>query len=149
MPIAVPAASKGPIAADRCSRRLYRRLVVWLFPLPLVFGACAPDPETNESTAVATLRTLNTAEITYLTSNEVYGSLDDLADAGFVDPQFREGSVVAGYVYTTVLTADGSEYRVNGMPVSETTGRFGYYSGPDQVVRYASGPGVAEGDPVE
>jgi hypothetical protein len=121
-----------------------------LLAVALVLGACGPDAETNEAAAVATLRTLNTSLITYRTTNNgFYGTLDDLMEAGFLGEEFGEGATVAGYVYTTTLTAGDADYRVDARPVSLSTGRYAYYSGPDQIVRYASGPGVREGDVVD
>ena len=39
----------------------------------------------NETAAVANLRSLNTAQVTYASSNGGYGSLTDLATAGLMD----------------------------------------------------------------
>ncbi len=104
----------------------------------------------NESGAVATLRTVNTAEITYLSSNgQLYGNLDDLVTAGLLDDRFGEGNTVGGYDYTTTLTGSNTNYTVAALPTSTTTGRFGYYNAPDAVVRYSSGTGVTVGAPVQ
>ena len=49
--------------------------------------------ESQESSAVAQLRTINTAEITYLSSNDgKYGSVPALITAGLLDSRFA-GSV--------------------------------------------------------
>src|SRR2546429_2154291 len=50
----------------------------------------------QESSAVAQLRTINTAEVTYLSSNQgAYGSLPNLITQGLIDTRFA-GSV-SGY----------------------------------------------------
>ena len=92
----------------------------------------------NESAAVANLRTINTAEVTYLSSSGGnYGDLPALVSAGLLDSTFTAG-VKAGYNFS--VTASGSDYTATAIPASSNTGRFGYYSSPDAVVRYSSHP---------
>jgi len=89
----------------------------------------------NESAAVANLRTINTAEVTYLSSSGGnYGAIQDLISAGLLDSTFT--GVKAGYSFT--VTAVGSEYTAAASPASSNTGRYGYYSIPDAVVRYST-----------
>jgi len=89
----------------------------------------------QESSAVAQIRTINTAEVTYLSSNQgVYGDMPSLIAQGLIDARFS-GSV-SGYSF--VVSAAGSNYTVNADPTSTNAGRFGYYSLPDAVIRYAS-----------
>ena len=91
----------------------------------------------NESAAVANLRTINTAEVTYLSSSGGnYGDLTALVGAGLLDDTFIGTATrpKAGYVYN--ITATGSDYTATADPASTNTGRFGYYSVPDAVVRY-------------
>jgi prepilin-type N-terminal cleavage/methylation domain-containing protein len=89
----------------------------------------------NESAAVANLRTLNTAEVSYLSSSGgSYGEISDLITAGYVDSTFN--GVKAGYNFD--ITASGSDYTATATPASTNTGRFGYYSTPDAVVRYST-----------
>jgi type IV pilus assembly protein PilA len=89
----------------------------------------------QESSAVAQLRTINTAELTYLTSNQgSYGDIPSLIAQGLLDSRFV-GSI-SGYSFT--LTASGGNYTANADPMSANAGRFGYYSSPDGVVRYAT-----------
>src|SRR5438105_8626911 len=87
----------------------------------------------QESSAVAQLRTINTAEVTYLSSNQgAYGSLPNLITQGLLDTRFA-GSV-SGYNYS--VTASGTDYTATATPTSTNAGRFGYYSVPDAVLRY-------------
>jgi len=87
----------------------------------------------QEASAVAQLRTVNTAEITYLSSNQgAYGDIPSLITAGLLDGRFATS--VSGYTFTA--TASGSNYTVTATPTSTNAGRFGYYSTPDAVVRY-------------
>ena len=87
----------------------------------------------QESSAVSNLRTINTAEVTYLSSNGGnYGSIPELITAGLLDARFA--SSVSGYSFT--VTASASDYTATATPTSTNAGRFGYYSVPDAVVRY-------------
>ena len=87
----------------------------------------------NESSAVANIRTINTAEVTYLSSaGGNYGNVSNLVAAGLVDSRFN--GAVSGYSFT--VTASGPDYTTNAYPTSSNSGRFGYYSLPDAVVRY-------------
>ena len=102
----------------------------------------------QESSAVAQIRTINTAEVTYLSSNQGnYGDIPSLITQGLLDTRFAPPGIVSGYVYT--LTASGSDYSVTAMPTSPNSGRYGYYSLPDAVIRYSTqasgcgGPGGA------
>ena len=89
----------------------------------------------NESAAVANLRTINTAEVTYLSSSGGnYGEIVDLVSAGLLDSTFN--SVKAGYNFS--VDASGSNYTATATPASSNTGRYGYYSTPDAVVRYST-----------
>src|SRR6201982_735265 len=61
----------------------------------------------QESAAVAQLRTINTAEVTYLSSNQgSYGTIAQLITQGLLDNRFT-GSV-SGYNFT--VTASGTDY---------------------------------------
>src|ERR1700745_4538807 len=61
----------------------------------------------QESSAVAQLRTINTAEVTYLSSNQgSYGNIPALITQGLLDNRFT-GSV-SGYNFT--VTASGTDY---------------------------------------
>jgi type IV pilus assembly protein PilA len=87
----------------------------------------------QESSAVAQIRTINTAEVTYLSSNGGnYGSIPELITAGLLDSRFATS--VSGYNFG--VTAASSDYTATATPTSTNAGRYGYYSTPDAVVRY-------------
>src|SRR5256712_14121957 len=76
----------------------------------------------QESSAVAQVRTVNTAQITYLSSNQgSYGTIAELITQGLLDTRFA-GSV-SGYNFT--VTASGSDYTASATPTSTNAGRFG------------------------
>ena len=89
----------------------------------------------QESSAVAQVRTVNTAEVTYLSSNQgSYGDIAALVSQGLLDTRFT-GSV-SGYNFT--VAASGPNYTATAMPASANAGRYGYYSLPDAVIRYST-----------
>ena len=88
----------------------------------------------NESAAVSNLRTINTAEVSYLgLAQGNYGRIRDLIIAGLLDSRFA-APAVAGY--SLVVQASGADYTATATPISTNSGRFGYYSTPDAVLRY-------------
>ena len=96
----------------------------------------------NDSAAVANLRTINTAEVTYQSSSGgTYGSMTDLIDTRLLDDTFS--GTKAGYNYSITLGATGSDYTAEAVPASSETGRYGYYSFPDAVVRYSTNASLA------
>ena len=89
----------------------------------------------NETSAVANLRTINTAEVTYLSSaSGNFGTVTDLITAGLIDSRFN--GTVSGYSFT--VTASGQDYTASALPTSVNSGRYGYYSLPDAVIYYQS-----------
>jgi hypothetical protein len=89
----------------------------------------------NESAAIAQLRTINTAEVTFLSSNGgKYGTIPQLIEAGLLDQRFA--SPISGFSYSII--ALGPNYAAAAIPTSQGTGRFAYYSTPDAVIRYST-----------
>jgi hypothetical protein len=93
----------------------------------------APTGRSNESAAVSNLRTINTAEVTYQSSHGVYGTLSNLIEERLLDSRFD--NVTAGYVFKVTLS--DKDYVATAMPASRETGKYGYVSRGDAVVRYA------------
>ncbi len=89
----------------------------------------------NESAAVASVRTITTAEVTYLSSSGGnYGDVTQLVSAGLLDSGFN--GTKGGYNYS--VTSSGTDYTIFASPASTNNGRYGYYSTPDGVVRYST-----------
>ena len=107
----------------------------------------------NESAAVAQLRTVNTAQVTYLSSSGgYYGTLAQLVSSGLLDSRFSATpALVSGYTFT--VSTDGNYYSAFASPASANTGRYGYYSLADAVVRYSTVTGLfpagKDGAPVQ
>jgi len=97
------------------------------------------------SRAVAELRTINTAQVTYLSSSGGnYGTIEDLVKAGLLDSRYQE--VLYGFRYEVV--ASTVDYTAYARPVDEEM--YSYYSTADAVIRYLTGPpGVPPGGVVQ
>jgi hypothetical protein len=111
------------------------------------FGARVSDmnggarERANELAAITLLRTINTAQVTFLSiSSGNYGSLDDLVSAGLIDGRLMEGPV-SGFHFSVI--GRGSNYAAVAIPTSQATGRYGYFSVPDAVMRHSTFPDLA------
>jgi hypothetical protein len=75
--------------------------------------------------------------------------MEDLIAAGLLDTGF---TVTKGG-YTYAISTTGFDYTITARPASADTGRYGYYSVPDGVVRYSTqttlAPAKMAGNPVE
>ena len=93
----------------------------------------------NESSAVSNLRLMNTAEVTYASSNQGhYGTLSELITAGLLDNRF--GQIVSGYSFTVTVSPSTLDYTSNATARAGNDGRYDYYSRPDYVIRYSTDP---------
>ena len=91
----------------------------------------------HEAAAVATLRTINTAEVTYLsTANGRFGNLSDLIAGALIPSNFIPGPV-SGYNFSIVLDAANTDFTVTAEPASANDGRYGYFITPDGTIRYS------------
>jgi prepilin-type N-terminal cleavage/methylation domain-containing protein len=105
----------------------------------------------NETHAVANLKTVNTAEVQYLSnSTGLYGGVPDLITAGLLDTSFINGS--ANYSFTIQLPAGNLDYTALATAQGANAGRFDFYTKPDYVIRYSTDPTRAptgfSGEPV-
>src|SRR6266478_4940136 len=81
----------------------------------------------QESHAVANLRTVNTAEVQYLSNSQGrYGGIPELITAGLLDARYSNGS--AGYDYILDLSADTLDYTVRATAQGANAGRYDYYT---------------------
>jgi hypothetical protein len=107
--------------------------------------AAAEVRSTNESTAVAAIRVLNTANVTFL---GLYGrypaNLEDLVQAGLVSTKLLD--VSSGYRLKLSLRANACDLYAE--PISTSTGRrFFYTSSDDFSIRYRNGQPADRGSP--
>jgi hypothetical protein len=117
--------------------------IIVLIVLVISKPVCACSRQvSNDSAAVANLRTINTAEFTYQSSSGgSYGSIAELIEARFLDDTFT--GIKSGYNYSITLDAAGRVYTAEAIPASAKMGRYGYYSVPDAVVRYSTNESLA------
>ena len=104
----------------------------------------------HEAAAVATLRTINTAEVTYLsTAAGQFGTVADLIANQLIPSNFIPGPV-SGYNFTIVLDSTNRDFTVSAFPASTNDGRYAYYVTPDGTVKYGTlaPTGIATGTPV-
>ena len=102
------------------------------------------------SAAVGMLRTINTAEVTYLSSSGgKYGSISDLVNAGLLAT--RVAGVVSGFSFSVITNS--KDFVVAAVPVSPDAGMYAYFSTPDGVIRYSTfgflAPKGQTGNPVQ
>jgi type II secretory pathway pseudopilin PulG len=95
----------------------------------------------NEAAAIANLRSINTAELTYIAGDGAgkYGDVDALIRAQLIDDSFKQPK--AGYRYS--IMADGASYTATVNPASPNTGRYGFYSTTDGRIHYSMEPSLA------
>lgn len=80
----------------------------------------------NEGSAQASMRTISQAELTYQASVAKYGTLQELADSGLIDPKLGSG-FKNGYAFTIKLDSENPDgFEVTGVP--ETYGKTGVRS---------------------
>ena len=129
-------------------------------PKPTGVRVLAPDASSSsangrnnaqESAAIANLRTINTAEVTYLSAaGGEYGTMQNLIEAGLLDSRFSSG--FSGYKFSILLIGTG-DYIAAAAPTSPETGNHAFYSTPDGVVRFAVderlAPPALAGQPVQ
>ncbi len=99
----------------------------------------------NEASAVGSLRTINTAEITYSSTYPSVGFTDLAAlggaggtstGAGLIDSVLASGTK-SGYSFAVTVTGGGTAYSVTGSPtVPGSTGQRYFYTDQSGVIRY-------------
>jgi prepilin-type N-terminal cleavage/methylation domain-containing protein len=106
----------------------------------------------HETSAVANLKTLNTAQISYTTvSGGTYGTMTDLMGAALIDSRF--GGTISGYNYSFNLAANLRDFTVYATAMSANEGRYDYTTAPDYVIRFTTittrAPNGQAGAPVQ
>jgi prepilin-type N-terminal cleavage/methylation domain-containing protein len=105
----------------------------------------------NEAAAAASLKAINVAQNVYLMSNHAFGSMDALIADGLLDDRFEDA--LTGYQFDVVLSGNQLDYSASATAVSDSTGRYDFYSVADFVIRYTSeatrAPVGLAGEPVQ
>jgi len=115
----------------------------------------------NEASAVGSMRTINTAEVTYASSypdcgftalGRLGGSGGNATGAGLVDSVLASG-VKSGYSFSATASGGSGDctsgaaqpntlYSLTGTAVSTQTGQRSFYSDQSGVIRYATTAGA-------
>ena len=107
----------------------------------------------NESAAIGSMRTIGTAENTYLSTlgnNTNYASLVELGTAQLIDSVLAAGTAKSGYTYTTTTVAGSGQFASNSTPVSASTGVRNFFADETGVIRFkASAPAGAGDAPIQ
>jgi prepilin-type N-terminal cleavage/methylation domain-containing protein len=96
----------------------------------------------NESAAIGSMRTIGTAENTYLSTlgnNTDYADLAALGTAQLIDSVLAAGTAKSGYTYTTTSAAGTGRFVSNATPVSASTGTRNFFADETGVIRFAAG----------
>jgi type IV pilus assembly protein PilA len=102
----------------------------------------------NESAAIGSMRTIGTAENTYLSTlgnNTDYATLAALSTATLIDSVLGGGGPKSGYNYTTTVPAQG-QFVSNSDPVSASTGTRHFFANESGVIRFNAAAAAAVGD---
>ena len=106
----------------------------------------------NESSAVANMRNLNTAQVSYSSTNGNYGTMTNLITDGLLDDRYSNANF-NGYHFVITLSGNSRNYTAYATGLSPNTSRYDFYSGPDFIIRYTSAasraPSGMNGDPVQ
>lgn len=127
-------------------------------PLGLMVAIAVPNlmasyRAANEGSALATLRTISQAEMTYQGTAAKYGTLEELAASGLIDPKLSSG-IKNGYTFTVTLDSDNPEgFEVTGVPVTYgKTGIRSFYIDETFVIRAGDnygGPSTKMDEPLD
>ncbi len=99
----------------------------------------------NESAAIGSLRVIASAEATYQAEHDAFGTLSDLASAGLLDEELRDGAVVHSYRFREV-TVTPTTFEVSAEPTDDlTAGERAYNVTDDLVIRYSQGKTAPRG----
>lgn len=106
----------------------------------------------NETGAVANMKTLNTAEVSYSSAEGgAFGTLSQLVGAGLIDSRFL--GTIGGFNFTANVTPDGTGFTAYAVALSANTGRYDYYAATDFIIRYSTdstrSPAGMAGQPVQ
>ena len=171
-PLSIPAVVFGHIALSQIKRsagKLGGRgiaiaglvlgyLGIAMIPLILIIAAIAiPNllrarMAANEGLAAGTVRSINSAQVTYRATYPAIGYARDLASLGGAEPCTPSQATAClienkialatvapglhGYIFATIVSGDGSQYLVTAVPEAPNqTGRRSFCSTEDGVVR--------------
>lgn len=127
-------------------------------PLGAMFAIAVPNlmasyRAANEGAAQASLRTISQAEMTYQGTAAKYGTLEELAASGLIDPKLASGTR-SGYMFNVTLDSQNPEgFEVTGVPLTYgKTGIRSFYIDETLIMRGADnygGPSTKMDEPLD
>lgn len=136
-----PAATVAVVVCTVLGAGLLVVLVVAAIAIPALMKARAAA---NEAAAVSRLRMISTAEITYQATNDRFGRMRELAAAGLVSADVRDGATLDSYRFRESPPTE-TTFDVAAEPDGRTAGSRAFNITEDAVVRYADGPTAPRG----
>ncbi len=104
----------------------------------------------NEASAISAVRTISSAEASFFSSNNRFGTLADLSNAQMLDAQLSAATTVAtaknGYMFGVLVTGGGGGYVAGAAPATSAQGNRNFSSDEPGVI-YVH-PGNAANVPV-
>ena len=106
----------------------------------------------NETAAVADLKTLTAAQITYSSGlSGAFGTIPQLVSAGLLDNRYN--GPLSGYNYSIAVSPNGLDFSAFATAISSNSGRYDYYTTVDYVIRFSTdstrAPSGQPGNPVQ
>jgi prepilin-type N-terminal cleavage/methylation domain-containing protein len=97
----------------------------------------------NEASAIATLRTIGSAEATYQSTvgSGQYGDRAALMNNSLIDSVVGAGTAKSGYVYAVSTASSGTQFDASGTSQSTTSGNRSFYTNEAGVI-YGSSSGT-------
>jgi hypothetical protein len=129
---------------------MVRQVILTLLAIPFLFfsgcqsyttGLKQSVDRTDETVAITALRNISTAQRTYSISHEgEYGSLSQLAEAGYLDARYSSNRPLKEYVLTLTVKpksegAPEGSYSCNADPDAGLQGRHYYIDSESGVIR--------------
>jgi type IV pilus assembly protein PilA len=105
----------------------------------------------NESAAVGNLRTIGSAEATYLSQTGKSGDFTNMTAATMLDTSWVNGVTRDSYTFTGTSVPTQGTFFFTGTPTSPSNGQKGFSIQEDQVIRFLSGqtpPTSGNGTPI-
>jgi prepilin-type N-terminal cleavage/methylation domain-containing protein len=92
----------------------------------------------NESAAVGNLRTVGSAEATYLANFGVPGDLASLTSGSYLDSTMTAGSVHDNYTISGSAVASARTFAFTAVPVGSSSGDKSFFISEDYVIHFAT-----------
>ncbi len=90
----------------------------------------------RESSAMQTLRTVHNSQAQFQATKQRFGTLKELNEAGYIDPNYSGGGAVSGYKYTSAAEATQDQYCVQATRQAASTASRDFNVIEDGTIRF-------------